>query len=368
LICLLIFEISQPRSSWRTYLRILPTLSDIDPPFLWPERTLNLLNGSAARHYVTYIVAGMNDAAANVCSAASRSGRTALRALACDGALVAWAYAVVRTRSLEASDGAGAMLLPLIDLANHGPLAPQMHIPFARGSGPAGLVSEGGVPAGGEVRVRYGESSNANLLANYGFAVPDNSHDAVVVPAPSSPTPPPAVATPAADAAQLDAARQRAAAAHGLGDVRRLPRVLGADGEPTDGLLRHLRLRCVGPRTIRQADAAAAGRPVGRQVEACAWRLLARRAAELAAGYAFAPAAAAAVLAAVREGAVAAGAGGGEAAEFGREVRRAAAALEVVVGEQVRPGPGRKRTRPSSMRTSKRVRAAGRPAGDAQHP
>jgi hypothetical protein len=203
LISLLIFEISQPRSFWRAYLRILPTLSDMDPPFLWPERTLNLLNGSAARHYTSYIAAGMHDAAANICAAASRAGRGALRSLACDRALVTWAYAAVRTRSLEASDGAGAMLLPLLDLANHAPLAPQMHLPFARGSGPAGLVCDGGVPAGGEVRARYGESSNANLLANYGFAVPDSPHDAVVVLARPPPPPPAAPGPPAITALRL---------------------------------------------------------------------------------------------------------------------------------------------------------------------
>ena len=158
LMILLLFELTEPHSFWRSYLRVLPSLDEIDPTFLWPKEMLNMLNGSAARAYVNHISDGWRSAEADICAAASRIGRASLRALMCDRSLLAWSYAIVRTRSLEASDGRGAMLLPLLDLANHGPRAPPMHLPFASGAGAAGRISEAGVEAGEEVLVRYGRT------------------------------------------------------------------------------------------------------------------------------------------------------------------------------------------------------------------
>jgi hypothetical protein len=345
LMALLVSEISKPRSFWRPYIRILPSLNDIDPPFLWPERIVSSLNGSAAFFYLSHIEEGFRTAAANVCAAASHSHRHALRALACDDELLRWAYAVVRTRSLEGSDGHGAMLLPLLDMANHAPLAPPMHLPFANGTGTAGLVSASSVAAGEEVLVRYEESSNANLLAVYGFIVPSNPHDCVIVlghlpPAPSLADPAAAARadSDAADAAALDAERRRVMAEHGLFDLRRNPRTLGPDGSPSPALMRYLRLCCLPRRDWARADEVAAGAPGGPAVEACAWRLLARRAEQILAGYACAAAGAGGTASEGDGGERAAG--GPAESECGRDARgdgRVRAVHGLLAGEQVRP-------------------------------
>ena len=297
LIALLVSEISEPRSFWRPYLEILPSLDDLDAAFLWPKNITSILKGSAALSYITYIEAGLESAAANVCSAASRSSRFALRMLACDSSLLRWAHAVVRTRSLEGSDGRGAMLLPLLDLANHAPLAPPMYLPFANGTGMAGLVTSDGVAVGGEILVRYEESSNANLLATYGFVVPANPHDCVVVLGHLPPSPGraaisgmPARSQASSDAVEktagrLDDLRRQVMAAHGLFDLRHNPRTLGPDGTPSPALLRYLRLCCLPWREWDRADEVAAGAEGGTGVEVCAWRLLAQRAEQILGNY-----------------------------------------------------------------------------------
>ncbi|KAH0612261.1 uncharacterized protein H6S33_010313 [Morchella sextelata] len=69
-------------------------------------------------------------------------------------------------------------LFPLIDSVNHQPLT---KITWAPGDSALNVVSGDEIPAGGEVCNNYGPKSNEELLMGYGFTLPSNPFDTVVL-------------------------------------------------------------------------------------------------------------------------------------------------------------------------------------------
>lgn len=87
-----------------------------------------------------------------------------------------WAYATVRSRALGLRIGGRtvAALVPLADLANHGPCrAVNAAWGFDDDRGGFLVRCTRGVPADGEVVYSYGEKPNGDLLFHYGFVLRD---------------------------------------------------------------------------------------------------------------------------------------------------------------------------------------------------
>lgn len=78
------------------------------------------------------------------------------------------------------------VLLPVIDALNHARAHP---VSWAVSSDPVNtlsIVEHGRIPAGGEVLNNYGPKPNAELVLGYGFALPDNPDDTLVLKLPDA--------------------------------------------------------------------------------------------------------------------------------------------------------------------------------------
>ena len=196
----LLEELIASRSRWARYLRALPTLDSLisSLPFLWPPSLRASLAGSAAYLFAEHLRQDLDLSITRLCGAAEyfppanwaknsdRELELELRkTVFCDRALVTWAYSIVRTRSFDAPDNPRAgMLLPLADFVNHSPESPEFHLPSSNGKGYGGLIAAARLVGGEEVLASYAESSNANLVANYGFIQPSsksNINDIILV-------------------------------------------------------------------------------------------------------------------------------------------------------------------------------------------
>jgi len=183
LMLLLLTALCNPFSQWRHFVRVLPDSQAFQVPWYhWSAELVVQLEGSPAFHYVKHLRKWFHGASKNVCRFAEGLGLNPLVVLACDQTVVSWLFMIVRTRSFDCPDEKGALLLPLADMINHSPWGPSFFLPFSSGSGWAGLVAPREMAIGEEIVASYEDSSNANLLTNYGFLVPGNRHNSVPVP------------------------------------------------------------------------------------------------------------------------------------------------------------------------------------------
>ncbi|BDD58341.1 hypothetical protein MAP00_003625 [Monascus purpureus] len=104
--------------------------------------------------------------------------------------LYLWALTIITSRAFSAKVLSGviadselpetkvSVLLPLIDLPNHRPLA---KVEWRAGEADVGFVVLEDVIPGQEIANNYGPRNNEQLMMNYGFCLPDNSCDYRIV-------------------------------------------------------------------------------------------------------------------------------------------------------------------------------------------
>ncbi|MEW5308892.1 MAG: hypothetical protein WDW38_000813 [Sanguina aurantia] len=184
-----------PSSAWSHYLAVLP--AQIPTPvttYSWDQIKA-----------ITYPPAAnaLHSAGALVADAFSHSSEESLGG-DCDQERLAWAMSVVHSRTFGSAARKGGvgvrMLVPLVDMLNHGGDEAQQHLSGAvvatdnvrwdlRGPGVSG---EGGgwrmevsatrdVREGAELLLSYGERPNDDFFIHYGFVPRANPHDEVVV-------------------------------------------------------------------------------------------------------------------------------------------------------------------------------------------
>lgn len=99
-----------------------------------------------------------------------------------------WTYVVsmVQSRALDLQihGDSRLSLVPVIDLLNHRSADPSCTVRYNADEKAFDLVACAPITAGDELFIKYGAKSNAELLANYGFAVAGNPHDVVHVAVP----------------------------------------------------------------------------------------------------------------------------------------------------------------------------------------
>ncbi|HUQ06147.1 MAG TPA: SET domain-containing protein [Kofleriaceae bacterium] len=95
-----------------------------------------------------------------------------------------WGNHAARSRGFKMPDGSRPALVPVADMANHG--APNATFDFVDG-GDFEVRATADLAVGVEVLHSYGQFSNARWLAGYGFALPDNPDDEVVLELDGSP-------------------------------------------------------------------------------------------------------------------------------------------------------------------------------------
>lgn len=187
----LLEELIVGRSVWAPYLRALPGLQDLvaSLPFLWPRSLQSGLAGSAAYYFTHHLRRDLHSCVSRLCAGAAHwpaSSRASplLEMVFCDRALAVTACSIARTRGFDAPDDPRVgVMLPLADMANHDNSAPEFHLPSSRGGGYGGLVAQTRLEPGEQVFASYRQSSNSNLLATYGFILPRNHNDIILVPA-----------------------------------------------------------------------------------------------------------------------------------------------------------------------------------------
>jgi hypothetical protein len=118
-----------------------------------------------------------------------------------------WGNHAARSRGFRAPGGERPALVPVADMANHG--TENASFDFADG-GDFEVHATADLAAGEEVLHCYGQFSNARWLAGYGFALPDNPDDEVVLELAESP-----VFVGAADDERMTVARSLAARENG---------------------------------------------------------------------------------------------------------------------------------------------------------
>lgn len=166
-------------SPWRPYLDVLPAAPDV--PTFRPDAELAGLADTAAR-------AGIM-AARRILHAEHAVVREVVGADDPGLAEHAWAHALTNSRMfklrIEGTDRRA--MVPVADFFDHGP----GDTTWAYDDAAGGLVITAArrVAAGEELRLGYGQFSNAHLLAHYGFAVDDNRDDVALLLFPPAPTP-----------------------------------------------------------------------------------------------------------------------------------------------------------------------------------
>ncbi len=179
------------QSFWSAYIDTLPQpehASRLTPPF-WPREDAELLGGTNA-----------GVALDEIRHSAAGEFKTARKLLAETGfpgwqgysrPLYNWAYAVFASRSfrpsqvlsdrevreLSARDGAVgvddfSMLLPLLDIPNHSPIA-RVAWDVASSRGAVQLRTADAYAAGQQIFNNYGLKTNSELLVGYGFILPE---------------------------------------------------------------------------------------------------------------------------------------------------------------------------------------------------
>ncbi|RPB17272.1 SET domain-containing protein [Morchella conica CCBAS932] len=180
-------------SFWAPYLRILPR--EFDTPLYFDDEDMKWLVGCNlnAEEVKTRKKVWMeeweaaSEALRRQRSVGSRGAReytwelflwaaTAFSSRSFPGKLLNWTTESSMTE-IDDPDCLPA-LFPLIDSVNHQPLT---KITWAPGDNALNVVSGDEIPAGGEVCNNYGPKSNEELLMGYGFTLPGNPFDTVVL-------------------------------------------------------------------------------------------------------------------------------------------------------------------------------------------
>ncbi|KAJ9215299.1 hypothetical protein DTO166G4_3184 [Paecilomyces variotii] len=175
-------------SFWHPYIRTLPAPGELTTPLYYEGEDLEWLQGTslhAARQQRLEIWKDKYETDVKV-----------LKEWAFEDAdkytwdVYLWASTIIASRAFTAKVLAGviglsdlpeetiSVLLPLIDVTNHRPLA---KVEWQAGNEKIGLAVMEDTAAGREIGNNYGPRSNEQLMMNYGFCIPENPCDYRVV-------------------------------------------------------------------------------------------------------------------------------------------------------------------------------------------
>ncbi|KAJ5460324.1 uncharacterized protein N7458_001876 [Penicillium daleae] len=152
-----------PQGFWYPYLRTLPQPGELNTPLFFGEEDVDWIQGTGIPEAAVQRYQVWDERYEQCMSKLEEAGFEGLEEYTC----------VVETSKLEEDSGV-SVLLPLIDLPNHRPLA---KVEWRAGSSDIGMVVLEEVGPGHEISNNYGPRNNEQLLMNYGFCLPNNPTD-----------------------------------------------------------------------------------------------------------------------------------------------------------------------------------------------
>ncbi|KAJ5267546.1 hypothetical protein N7478_010354 [Penicillium angulare] len=176
------------QSFWHPYLRTLPQPGQLTTPLFFGEEDVDWLQGT-----------GIPDASVQRYQAWDEKYDSSIEKLETAGYqgtgeftwdLYLWAWTIISSRafsgkvlssaveSSDLPDEGISVLLPLIDLPNHRPLA---KVEWRAGEKDVGMIVLENVSPGQEISNNYGPRNNEQLLMNYGFCILNNPTDYRIV-------------------------------------------------------------------------------------------------------------------------------------------------------------------------------------------
>ncbi|OOF98149.1 hypothetical protein ASPCADRAFT_394961 [Aspergillus carbonarius ITEM 5010] len=173
---------------WYPYIRTLPQPGSLTTPPYYEGDDLQWLNGTS--------LLSAREQRMSLLKENYETGSVALRQAGFEGAeeytwdLYLWAASMFISRAFSAKVFSGvfpekelseehfAVLLPLIDMGNHRPLA---KVEWRAGKEDVAFVVLEDVTAGQEISNNYGPRNNEQLMMNYGFCMPGNPCDHRIV-------------------------------------------------------------------------------------------------------------------------------------------------------------------------------------------
>jgi len=170
-VAFLLHHLSQPSSSWKPYIDVLPT-NFASNPLTWVDSDLEELQASPIRGQITTLRNQLVAAHQRLLTTAPK-----INEVFPDGSLTferyLWAFLVTSSRMFTTANG--PIIVPLVDMLNHDPSAAVGDI---SADGEFFVVnSTRDYQKGEQVFVSYGPKSNGELLKTYGFVLEDNAAD-----------------------------------------------------------------------------------------------------------------------------------------------------------------------------------------------
>ncbi|KAF7717993.1 Uncharacterized protein PECH_004696 [Penicillium ucsense] len=170
---------------WYPYLRTLPQPGDLTTPLFFGEEDVDWIQGTGIPEASVQRYEIWDERYEQCMSKLEETGFDGIEEYTWD--LYLWASTIISSRAfspkvlssvMEASkvgeDTGVSVLLPLIDLPNHRPLA---KVEWRAGMSDVGMVVLEEIGPGQEISNNYGPRNNEQLLMNYGFCLPNNPTD-----------------------------------------------------------------------------------------------------------------------------------------------------------------------------------------------
>ncbi|KAJ5759156.1 hypothetical protein N7520_006312 [Penicillium odoratum] len=176
------------QSFWYPYLRTLPQPGQMTTPMFFGEEDVDWLQGTGIPDASVQRYLDWDKQYDLSIEKLEKAGFEGSEAFTWD--LYLWAWTILTSRAFSAKVLSNAVedsdlpeegisvLLPLIDLPNHRPLA---KVEWRAGEEDVGMIVLEDVSPGQEISNNYGPRNNEQLLMNYGFCIPNNPTDYRIV-------------------------------------------------------------------------------------------------------------------------------------------------------------------------------------------
>ncbi|KAJ5646544.1 hypothetical protein N7490_002916 [Penicillium lividum] len=176
------------QSFWYPYLRTLPQPGQMTTPMFFEEEDVDWLQGTGIPDASVQRYMDWDKQYDSSIEKLEKAGFEGSEAFTWD--LYLWAWTILTSRAFSAKVLSNAVedsdlpeegisvLLPLIDLPNHRPLA---KVEWRAGEEDVGMIVLEDASPGQEISNNYGPRNNEQLLMNYGFCIPNNPTDYRIV-------------------------------------------------------------------------------------------------------------------------------------------------------------------------------------------
>ncbi|KAJ5595270.1 uncharacterized protein N7459_001478 [Penicillium hispanicum] len=173
---------------WFPYLRTLPQPGQLTTPLFFGEEDVDWLQGTGIQEAAVHRFQSWDEKFDSSIAKLEELGFEGLEEYTWD--LYLWASTIITSRAFSAKvlssaveasdlpDDGVSVLLPLIDLPNHRPLA---RVEWRAGAEDVGMIVLEEIAPSQEISNNYGPRNNEQLLMNYGFCLPNNQTDYRIV-------------------------------------------------------------------------------------------------------------------------------------------------------------------------------------------